>query len=112
MVEKIVLKASYLLMGLSIGSLTSILFAPKSGKETRKYLAQKVKEASEYAQNKARKQRELAEELINRGKEVVTRRRQQIAAAVEVGREAYQREKSNAQGRRRLDRIGSWRIVR
>jgi gas vesicle protein len=94
MVEKIAfLKGSHLLVGLSIGSLVAILFAPKSGRETRKYLAQKAKEASEYAQKKAREQ---TEDLIKRGKEVITQKRKQIAVAVVVGREAYQREKSNA----------------
>ena len=94
MAEKIaLLKGSYLLVGLSIGSLLGILFAPKSGRETRKYLARKAKEGSEYAQKKAWEQ---TEDLIKRGKEVVTQKKKQIAAAVEVGREAYQRERSNA----------------
>ncbi len=94
MTEKIVfLKGSYLLVGLSIGSLIGILFAPKSGRETRKYLAHKAKDASDYAQKKAWEQ---TEDLIKRGKEAVTQKKKQIAAAVEVGREAYQREKSNA----------------
>jgi gas vesicle protein len=97
MVEKIAFRASYLLVGLSIGSLIGILFAPKSGKETRRYLAQKVKEGREYAQKEAREQRERAEGVVKRGKEVVTQKIQQIATAVEVGREAYQREKSNPQ---------------
>ena len=96
MVEKIASKVSHLLVGLSIGSLIGILFAPKSGKETRRYLTQKAQKASEYAQEKAREQKEHAEDLIKHGKEVITQKKQQIATAVEVGREAYQREKSNA----------------
>jgi len=98
MIEKSASKIAYLLLGLSVGSLVGILFAPKSGRETRKYLVQKAREASEYAQVKAREKKELAEDLIRRGKEAVTQKRKQIAAAIDVGRETYQRAESNAPG--------------
>jgi gas vesicle protein len=91
-------KAGYLLAGLVIGSLIAILSAPKSGEETREYLSQKVKESNEYAQKKTRELRERAEDLVGRGKEVVTQEKEQIVAAVDAGREAYQREKSKAKG--------------
>jgi len=96
--EKIGSRVSYFLVGLGIGSLIGILFAPKSGEETREYLSQKVKEGSEYAQKKARELRERAEDLVGRGKEGVAQKKEQIAAAVDAGREAYQREKSKAKG--------------
>jgi gas vesicle protein len=57
MAEKTDSKVSYFLVGLGIGWLISILLAPKSGEETREYLSQKAKEASEYAQRKARELR-------------------------------------------------------
>ncbi|MFY9531259.1 MAG: YtxH domain-containing protein [Candidatus Acidiferrales bacterium] len=57
MAEKTDSKVSYFLVGLGIGWLISILLAPKSGEETRKYLSQKAKEGSEYAQRKARELR-------------------------------------------------------
>jgi gas vesicle protein len=98
MAEKIDSKVSYLLLGLGVGSLIGILFAPKSGEETREYLSQKLKEGSEYAQKKARELTERAEDLVERGKEVVTRKKEKIAAAVDVGRKAYQEEKSKAKG--------------
>ena len=46
MVDKIISGARYLLVGVGIGSLVGILFAPKSGEDTREYLAQKGKEGS------------------------------------------------------------------
>jgi gas vesicle protein len=98
MAEKIVSSASYFLVGLGLGSLIGILFAPKSGEETREYVSQKAREGSEYAQKKARELRERAEDLVEHGKEVVMQKKQQIATAVDVGREAYQRERSKAQG--------------
>lgn len=89
-------KISYFMVGLGIGALIGILFAPKSGEETREYLSQKADEGREYAQRKAREIRERAEDLIERGKDVATRQRESITAAVEAGREAYQREKAKA----------------
>jgi gas vesicle protein len=90
-------KVSYFLVGLGIGALIGILFAPKSGEETREYLAQKADEGKEYAQKKARELRERAEDLVDRGKQVAVRQKESFSAAVDAGREAYQREKSKAQ---------------
>ena len=90
-------KVSYFLVGLGIGALVGILFAPKSGEETREYLAQKAEEGKEYAQKKARELRERAEDLVDRGKHVAVRQKESFSAAVDAGREAYQREKSKAQ---------------
>jgi len=98
MAETIDSKVSYFLVGLGVGSLIGILFAPKSGEETREYLSQKVNEGSEYAQKKVRDLQERAEDVVERGKEVVTEKKEEIAAAVDVGRENYQREKSKAKG--------------
>lgn len=90
-------RISYFLVGLGIGSLIGLLFAPKSGEETREYLTQKADEGRDYAQKKARELRERADDLIERSKDLASRQKDQISAAVEAGREAYQREKSKAQ---------------
>jgi gas vesicle protein len=90
-------KISYFLVGLGVGAMLGILFAPKSGEETREFLSKKAEEGKDYAQRKARELRERAEDLIERGKDVATRQKDSISAAVDAGREAYQREKSKAQ---------------
>ena len=90
-------KISFFLVGLGIGALVGILFAPKSGEETREYLAQKADEGRDYAQRKARELRERADDLIERGKGVAARQKDSLSAAVDAGREAYQREKAKAQ---------------
>src|SRR3954464_3962243 len=90
-------KVSHFLVGLGIGALVGLLFAPKTGEETRDYLAQKAEEGKEYAQRKARELRERAEDLVDRGKGVAMRQKDSLSAAVDAGREAYQREKSKAQ---------------
>ena len=97
MSERIDSKAAFFLVGIGIGSLIAILFAPKSGEETREYLTHKAKEGSEYAQRKTRELRKRAEELADRGNQLVVRKQEQIAAAIDAGREAYQRKKSKAQ---------------
>ncbi len=91
MAEKIDSKVTYFLLGVGVGSLIGILFAPKPGEETREYLSQSV-------QKKVRGLQERAEDVIKRGKEVVSQEKEKIAAAVEEGRETYEREKSKAKG--------------
>lgn len=97
MAENVGSKVSYFLIGLGIGALVGILFAPKSGEETREYLTNKADEGKEYAQRKARELRERADDLLERGKEVAKSQKSSISAAVDAGREAYQREKAKAQ---------------
>lgn len=90
-------RISYFMVGLGIGALIGILFAPKSGEETREYLSKRADEGRDYAQKKARELRERAEDLLERGKEVATRQKESLSAAVDAGRDAYQREKAKAQ---------------
>jgi gas vesicle protein len=85
-------KVSYFLVGLGIGALVGILFAPKSGEETREFLAAKADEGRDYAQKKARELRERAEDLIERSKEIISRQKDAVASAVDAGKDAYKRE--------------------
>src|SRR6202167_447022 len=85
-------KVSFFLVGLGIGALVGILFAPKSGEETREYLSSKADEGKEYAQKKARELRERAEDLIERSKEIMARQKEAINSAVDAGKETYKRE--------------------
>ena len=97
MAKNIIPRGNYFLVGLGIGSLIGVLFAPKSGEETREYLSQKADEGREYAQRKAQELRERAEDLVERGKSVAERQKDTLSAAVDAGRDAYMREKSKAQ---------------
>jgi gas vesicle protein len=85
-------KVSFFLVGLGIGALIGILFAPKSGEETRDYLASKAEEGRDYAQKKARELRERAEDLIERSKEILAKQKDAISSAVEAGKETYRKE--------------------
>jgi gas vesicle protein len=85
-------KASFFLMGLGIGAVVGILFAPRSGEETREYLTDRADEGREYAQRKARELRERAEDLLERSKEIMDRQKDAISTAVEAGKDTYKRE--------------------
>jgi len=96
MADNVGSKVSYFLVGLGVGALVGVLFAPKSGEDTREYLSKKADEGKDYAQRKARELRERADELIERSKDVAVRKKDSLSAAVEAGREAYLRESSKA----------------
>jgi gas vesicle protein len=96
MADNVGSKVSYFLVGLGVGALVGVLFAPKSGEETRDFLTKKADEGKDYAQRKARELRERADELIERSKDATVRKKDSISAAVEAGREAYLRESSKA----------------
>jgi gas vesicle protein len=97
MAQNIIPKGNYFLVGLGIGSLVGILFAPKSGEDTRQYIAKKTKEANELARKKGQELRDRAEETVERGKKIVARSAGRIATAIDVGIETYNREKVKAQ---------------
>ena len=59
-------KVSFFIVGMGIGALVGLLFAPKSGEETREYLTGKADDGREFAQKKARELRERAEDLLER----------------------------------------------
>lgn len=92
MADNVGSKVTYFLVGLGVGALVGILFAPKSGEETREFLNKKADEGRDYAQRKAKELRERADDLIERSKDAASRGKDSISAAVEGAREAYRRE--------------------
>ncbi|HEY2457898.1 MAG TPA: YtxH domain-containing protein [Candidatus Acidoferrum sp.] len=92
MADNVGSKVSYFLVGLGVGALVGVLFAPKSGEDTREYLSKRADDGREFAQKKARELRERADDLIERGKDVASKKRDSLSAAVEAGREAFLRE--------------------
>jgi gas vesicle protein len=66
-----------------------LLFAPKSGPETRDLLRSKADEGKEYLKRRTNELGDQATEAIERGKSTVTRQRDNLVAAVEAGKQAY-----------------------
>jgi gas vesicle protein len=110
---------AWFLAGLGVGALIGILYAPKSGRETREELAQGAREGGEYLRargrqaadqvgqyvDKGREQmnqymgrgrdmmdrgRAQWEDFVERGKNIVSDQTSRVSAAVDAGREAYQ----------------------
>jgi len=83
---------SFLLGGLT-GAALALLYAPRSGRETREYLGERLREGAERG-------RDLKEQAVARGREFVDdageyleRRKERLAAAVDAGRQAFREER-------------------
>ncbi len=89
--------ASFVL-GLGIGVGLGMIFAPKSGEETRELLKSKADEGADYLRKQTAGLRDSASELVEKGRDVVSRQaeviRENLAEAVEAGRQAYMGEKA------------------
>ena len=104
-------KLPYFLLGLGVGAALGVLYAPRSGEETREdllgranegrdyvrrrtdegrdYVRQRTEEGREYVERRGADLRERANEYVGRGRGAVTAQRDQLAAALEAGRRAY-----------------------
>jgi gas vesicle protein len=80
---------SYFFLGLGLGVAVGILFAPKSGAETRELLREKADESKRYLRRRGEELRDNATEYIEEGRRAVVRQKENLVAAVEAGREAY-----------------------
>lgn len=86
----------FFLAGMGIGAILALLFAPTSGREARDFLTQKAGEGREYVSGRSKELRQQAEDLVDRGKERLTREREKVSSALEAGKQAYREEKSKA----------------
>jgi len=109
---------AWFLAGLGVGALVGVLYAPKSGRETREDLLSGARDGTDYVRNRARqaaddvsalvdRSKEQVGEYVGRGREAVDRGRAQweefvergknlvseqtgrVTAAVDAGRQAY-----------------------
>jgi gas vesicle protein len=79
-------------LGLGIGLGLGILFAPKSGEETRDLLLNKADDGKEYLKRQTNAWKDQAGDLVEKGKDVLARQKENLSDAVEAGKQAY-REK-------------------
>lgn len=79
----------WFLAGMGVGALVGVLYAPRSGSETREALRARAEEGREYMRDRARVAREQASEWVDRGRDVVSQQKEQFRAAYEAGRQAY-----------------------
>jgi gas vesicle protein len=84
-------------LGLGIGVGVGLLFAPKSGEETRDILLTKADEGKEYLKKQASELRESANDIVDKGRDVISRQKDTLNDAIEAGKQAY-REKVEPNG--------------
>jgi gas vesicle protein len=87
---------AFFLAGAGIGAILALLFAPKSGRETRDYLSQRAVESRDKVAAKSQEYRRQAEGYVDKAKDVVNKQKDQLSAALEAGKQAYRDEKGKA----------------
>jgi len=90
-------KLSYFLFGLGMGVAIGVLFAPKSGQETREILRSKASEGREYLRRKGEEVRESTSDFVSRGREAYQSGKGQVSAAMEAAKQAYRQEIAQSQ---------------
>jgi len=92
----------WFLAGLGLGALVGVLYAPRSGSETRDVLRARAEEGRDYVRNRAQEARDQASQWADRGREVLNQQKEQFRAAYEAGRQAYQETTADAGASKKL----------
>jgi gas vesicle protein len=79
----------WFLAGLGFGALMGVLYAPRSGRETRDAIKNTAQEGSEYLKTRGREAKETVSQWVDRGKDVVGQQKEKISAAIDATRQAY-----------------------
>ena len=77
------------LAGLGVGVGIGMLFAPKSGQETREMMKTKAGESTEYLKQRGSELKDVTTGWVDKSKEVVGRQKETVRDAVEAGQMAY-----------------------
>jgi len=77
------------LAGLGLGVGIGVLFAPRSGGETREMIKTKAGEGKEFIKQRSEELRGQAGDLVEKGKEALGRQKETLADAMEAGKRAY-----------------------
>jgi gas vesicle protein len=85
----------WFLAGLGLGALIGVLYAPRSGRETRQAILDAAEEGRDYLVTKGQAAREQVAEWTTKGKEAVKQQKEQFKAAYEAGRQAYRDTATN-----------------
>lgn len=102
---------SWFLAGLGIGALVGVLYAPKSGRETREELKSSARDGSEYLKTRSREAaaqfndytergrtrmneyvdrgRTSWDDFVKQGRDYVQEKSNKVSAAVQAGKDAY-----------------------
>jgi gas vesicle protein len=79
----------WFLAGLGVGAALGVLYAPKSGRETREAILNAADESKQVVRERAKQYREQAQGWYDKGLETVAQQKDQFRSAFEAGRQAY-----------------------
>ena len=80
---------SSFLLGLGVGVGIGMLFAPKSGQETRELIKNKANEGTDYLKERGADIKKSAAEWADKGRDVLNRQKENLSDAMEAGKQAY-----------------------
>jgi len=80
---------SSFLLGLGVGVGIGMLFAPKSGQETRDIIKNKASEGGDYLKQRGTEFKQSATEWVDKGRDALGRQKENLSDAMEAGRQAY-----------------------
>lgn len=84
--------AAGVVIGVAVGGILGLLFAPKPGRELREDLKDRAEQAFDDLQN-------AAGELSDRTRDIASRTRENLAHSLEAGREVYARTRDELTAR-------------
>ena len=87
----------WFLAGLGFGALLGVLYAPRSGRETRTAIRNTAQEGKEFIKNRGREARDTVGEWVERGKEVVGRQKERVTSAIHAMSQAYHEKSGEGQ---------------
>jgi|WetSurMetagenome_2_1015567.scaffolds.fasta_scaffold603501_1 gas vesicle protein len=86
----------YLLIGAGIGATVALLFAPKSGRELRRDIADVSRKGIQKGSEVAHAIGEKVGDRVEGVREAVDRQKSSMASAIEAGKAAYREERSRS----------------
>ena len=94
-------KLAYFLVGGGIGAIVALLFAPRTGRETRDFISQRTADSRDRVASATRvtseKVTDYLDKGLEKGRDAVSTQKDQISAAIAAGKQAYQEEKGKSE---------------
>lgn len=79
----------WFLAGLGAGALLGVLYAPRSGRETRQALREKAEEGRDFVVTRGRQAKEQATQWAEKGRDALGKHKESLSSAIDAGVQAY-----------------------
>lgn len=77
-------KVGFFMAGAGVGAVVALLFAPNSGKETRRLIVRTAEEGRDYVATQGKELRRHAEDAVEKGKDFVAKQKDRLADALKA----------------------------